>query len=93
MLFTEVTGSQIRQDRELLDCSRYELAKRSGVSRLTVRLYEGHGAEPLQARTDVLGKLLKFLEGEGIEFRPNGGVFVQRAIPLSRRNIHPEATA
>jgi DNA-binding XRE family transcriptional regulator len=81
MLITEICGDQIKRSRELLDLTQRELARRAGINRISLRIYESWGPEPVSAQTLVLGKLLRFLEGEGVVFEADGTVTLK---PVSR---------
>jgi len=92
VLIVEIRGDQIRRARELLDLTQRDLARRAGINRISLRIYEAWGAEPVSAQTLVLGKLLRLLESEGIEFHADGSVeLVERARPTMRAQIAREA--
>ena len=74
MDFFEVTGRQIRDARNLLGLSPHELGTRSGVSRLTVRLWEASGDEPPNALAPNLSRVLRYLQSEGVQFGDAGSV-------------------
>lgn len=63
--------SQLRAARALLNWSRADLAKRSGISEPTIHRFENGTNEP-EARTAQ--KLLNILEASGIELSDNHGV-------------------
>ena len=92
MLLTQITGQQIRCARERLGLTRDQLARGARVNRVTVCLYEGHGPEPVSAGTLVLGRLLRFLEAEGVVFSPDG-VSLDRPQSTMKATIHREAVA
>jgi hypothetical protein len=70
------------------------LAKNAGINRLTLRLYESQGLEPVSAETRVLGKLLRFLESEGIQFHDDGSVTLgTRARSMKAAILNREAAA
>ena len=72
-----ITGRQLRDARELLGISRHELATHSGVSRLSVRLWESYGDELPSALAPNLARTTSYLHSAGIiEFRPDGSVAV-----------------
>lgn len=65
---TEPTGDQIRAARGLLDWSRDDLARASGLSRSTVvRLESGAPARPVN-----LLAIRSVFEAEGLQFVPGG---------------------
>jgi transcriptional regulator with XRE-family HTH domain len=68
----QITGRQLRDARELLGLSCNGLAHRTGISRLTLRLWEASGEAPPNALTP--NRVLRFLEGEGVAFDSDGGV-------------------
>jgi transcriptional regulator with XRE-family HTH domain len=81
MYFFDVTGRQIHDARELLGLSRHELGARSGVSRLTLRLWEASGDEPPNALAPNLSRVLRYLQGEGVQFGDGGGVHLGPPAP------------
>jgi hypothetical protein len=86
-----VTGAQLKSGRLALGLSRQRLAKQACCSWQTVAVYEIRENAPIP-ETAILGRLVEILAGRGIEFRRDG-VFIQRAVPISRVGIHSEATA
>lgn len=66
-----LSPSQLRAARGLLDWSRAELAKHTGVSEPTLQRFENGKSEP-EPKTQQ--KLRTFLEGKGIEFLGDSGV-------------------
>ena len=92
MLITEICGDQIKHGRELLELTQRELARRAGINQISLRIYEGWGHEPVSAQTLVLGKLLRFLESEGIQFHGDGTVTLghtrsMKAVILNREAV------
>jgi transcriptional regulator with XRE-family HTH domain len=77
----DITGRQIHDARELLGLSRHELGARSGVSRLTLRLWEASGDEPPNALAPNLSRVLRYLQREGVQFDDGGSVRLDRAEP------------
>jgi hypothetical protein len=68
MYFFDVTGSQLPKARELLDISLHELGRQTRVSRLRIRLWEAFADAPPNALAPKLARVVRSLEGEGIEF-------------------------
>lgn len=66
-----LSSSQLRAARGLLNWSRADLAKRSGVSEPTIHRFENGATEP-EART--VAKLRGVFEKYGVEFTDNHGV-------------------
>jgi transcriptional regulator with XRE-family HTH domain len=62
MNFYDVTGRQLRDARELLGLSPHQLGARSGVNRLTLRLWEASGDEPPNALAPNLSRVLRYLQ-------------------------------
>jgi transcriptional regulator with XRE-family HTH domain len=65
-----ITPAQCRAARALLDWSQQRLAAAAHVGVVTVRQFEGSGAQPRPATTDVI---CRALEAAGIEFIPENG--------------------
>jgi transcriptional regulator with XRE-family HTH domain len=93
MHFLDVTGRQLHDARELLGLSRNELGTRSGVSRLTLRLWEASGDDPPNALAPNLSRVLRYLQGEGVQLDDAGGVRLDRCEPPVNAGISREATA
>ena len=87
MNLTEIRGDQVRGARQLLGLSQHELARRAGINRISLRVYESWRDETVSAQTHVLGKLTRYLEGEGIEFRADG------TVALGKRPATPGVSA
>jgi len=85
MNFYDVTGRQIRDARELLGLSPHQLGIRSGVSRLTLRLWEASGDEPPNALAPNLSRVLRYLHSEGVQFDGDGTVHLRCASHGSQR--------
>ena len=68
---TTLSSSQLRAARGLLNWSRADLAKRSGVSEPTIHRFENGANEP---ETRTVEKLLGVFEQHGVEFIDNHGV-------------------
>lgn len=79
---SQVSPRQIRAARALLDWSQADLADRAVVSRASIqRLEKGLGST-----TDVYFKVVRALEGQGIEFQPASptrGEGVNLALPTA----------
>jgi hypothetical protein len=82
MTFFDITGRQLQDARALLGLSCNQLSVRSGVNRLTLRLWEASGDEPPNAMAPNLNRVLRYLHGEGVEFDDTGGVRLDRAVPM-----------
>src|ERR1700679_1526818 len=65
-----ITASQCRAARALLDWSQQQLASTAQVGVVTVRQFEGGGAQPRPATLDVVTRAL---EAAGVEFIPENG--------------------
>jgi transcriptional regulator with XRE-family HTH domain len=65
-----VTSSQCRAARALLDWSQQQLAEAAQVGVVTVRQFEGGGAQPRAATVTVIRTAL---EAAGVEFIPENG--------------------
>src|SRR5580692_3840122 len=65
-----ITPAQCRAARALLDWSQQQLAAAAKVGVVTVRQFEGGGAQPRRATLDVL---FRALEAAGIAFIPENG--------------------
>jgi transcriptional regulator with XRE-family HTH domain len=65
-----ITPAQCRAARALLDWSQQQLATAARVGVVTVRQFEGGGAQPRRATLDVVQRAL---EAAGIEFIPETG--------------------
>jgi transcriptional regulator with XRE-family HTH domain len=66
-----VTPAQCRAARALLDWSQQQLASAAQIGVVTVRQFEGGGAQPRHATMDVVRRAL---ESAGVEFiAENGG--------------------
>jgi transcriptional regulator with XRE-family HTH domain len=87
----DITGRQIHDARQLLGLSRNELGTRSGVSRLTLRLWEASGDEPPNALAPNLSRVLRYLQNEGVQFDDMGGVHLDRPAPTIK--IHNDGAA
>jgi hypothetical protein len=87
MLLHEVTGRQLRDARQALGLSLAGLAARAGINRVGIRVYESHGDDVPNAHTHVLGKLTRYLQDQGIEFRDDGSVRLDRASPTMKAAI------
>src|SRR6516164_732719 len=68
MIITEITGTQLRQSRELLGLSQWKLTADSGINRTALKMYELHNPEPASFRSDVMRRLLRYLERQGVVF-------------------------
>ena len=66
----QVTSDQLRAARALLRLEQAELARRAGVSVVTVRRLEGAAGGTVSA--DVIGNVRSALEQAGADFIPNG---------------------
>jgi hypothetical protein len=80
----------LRQSRELLGLSQWKLAADSGINRTALKMYELHGPEPVSFRSDVMRKLLRYLESRGIRFCDDGEVALEQR---ARTVIHGEGAA
>lgn len=67
----KISPSQLRAARALLNWSRADLAKRSGISEPTIHRFENSTNEP-EARTAK--KLLNVFDSHGVEFTEHQGV-------------------
>jgi transcriptional regulator with XRE-family HTH domain len=65
-----ITSAQCRAARALLDWSQQQLATASQVGVVTVRQFEGGGAQPRPATMEVVSRAL---ESAGVEFIPENG--------------------
>ncbi len=78
-----ITIRQVKAARALLGWSQGDLAVRSGVSEPTIARLEAEDGV-LGGRPETAGKILRALEGDGIEFIPeNGGGL---GVRLARRS-------
>jgi transcriptional regulator with XRE-family HTH domain len=93
MLLHEVTGKQLRDARQAIGLSLAGLAARAGVNRVCIRIYESHGDDVPNAHTHVLGRLTRALQDQGIEFRDDGSVHLQRPAPIAGSVVHSGAVA
>jgi hypothetical protein len=94
MVITEITGTQLRESRELLGFSQWKLATESGINRTALKMYELHGTEPVSFRSDVMRRLVRYLENRGIVFSDDGSVeLVEHAQPTMKAQIAREAVA
>jgi transcriptional regulator with XRE-family HTH domain len=91
MNFYDVTGRQLRDARELLGLSPHQLGTRSGVNRLTLRLWEASGDEPPNALAPNLSRVLRYLQNEGVQFDDTGGVHLDRPAPTIK--VHNDGAA
>lgn len=75
-----ITAAQCRAARALLDWSQQHLAAAAQVGVVTVRQFEGGGAQPRRATLDVI---CRALELAGVEFIPEneGGAGVRLKRP------------
>jgi transcriptional regulator with XRE-family HTH domain len=65
-----ITPAQCRAARALLDWSQQQLATAAHVGVVTVRQFEGGGAQPRHATLEVV---CRALEAAGVEFIPENG--------------------
>jgi len=79
-----ICSEQIKAARALLGWSAGELAKRSQVGATTIRRYEMLGGIP-QGNVNVLMKLQRSLEDEGIQFTGDPLVNPGVNLDLSKR--------
>jgi transcriptional regulator with XRE-family HTH domain len=66
---TMLTPDQLRAARALIDWSRDDLAKKSGVSANTVKGFERGGSDP---KLSTLHKWRRALEAAGVQFLDEG---------------------
>jgi transcriptional regulator with XRE-family HTH domain len=85
----DVTGKQLHDARELLGLSRQQLGDLTGVSRLTLRLWEASGDEPPNALTPRLGRVLRYLQGAGIAFTADGVARIRPPITAHSQGVQP----
>jgi transcriptional regulator with XRE-family HTH domain len=80
--FMDLLPEQSRAARALLDWTQIELAHRAGVSRSTVRDFEG-GRHALSRASEA--QIVAVFEGAGVDLLPPGsmgpGVRLRRALP------------
>ena len=69
----DVTMSQIKAARELLQWTAGDLAERAGIGATTLRRLESEGGgRPLGGAPETRMKIIAALQGAGIEFLENG---------------------
>ena len=66
-----ISGAQIRAARGLLGWSRADLAKRSGVSEISIKRFETAASDP---RRGTLERLQRALEAGGVLFLDGGDI-------------------
>jgi len=81
---TQLSSSQLRAARALLNWSRTDLAKRTGVSEPTLHRFENDQSEANQRTQSRIRSTLEnagidFLENQGVRFRPEGLEILQGA--------------
>jgi DNA-binding transcriptional regulator YiaG len=91
MSLTNITGSRIRAARALANLTRDDLAARVGISRDCLRMWE-HSSDALPpAQLKPFCKLVEVLQDAGVEFRGDGSLFYERAIPRAGTVVHSES--
>lgn len=91
-----ITGKQLKEARVALGLSQGKLAALSGINRVSVRVYEACGPGQPNGYSHVITRLVRCLEGEGIEFLDDGTVRLQRpatstVIPQRGHSMKDEA--
>jgi transcriptional regulator with XRE-family HTH domain len=87
-----VTGSMLRAARAFVRLSQETVAKRAGITRPCLALWENSSNAYPNAHYPYLVRVIDVLESEGARFRRDG-IFFERGVPLNRATIHSEATA
>lgn len=67
-----LTACQVRAARAMMRMSLDELARRSGVSKMTIKRVESQWGTP-NVRVDTLIQLIRYFESEGFSFIPETG--------------------
>jgi predicted transcriptional regulator len=93
MLLIRITGCQIRAGRALVGLSIEALATRAGLSRHSIRKWENSSNAVPEATVNHLSRCCDVLEGEGVRFGNDGGVFPLRKAPVVSTVLQSEATA
>jgi transcriptional regulator with XRE-family HTH domain len=81
MLLIRITGCQLRAGRALAGLTLEDLANRAGLCRHSIRKWEGSSNASPEATLTHLTRCLDVLEGEGVGFGADGGVFPLRKAP------------
>jgi transcriptional regulator with XRE-family HTH domain len=87
-----VTGAMLRAARAFVGPSQEAVAKRAGITRPCLALWENSSNAYPNAHYPYLVRVIDVLESEGARFRRDG-IFIERAVPISGATIHSEATA
>ena len=70
----KISGAQVRAARELLNITRPELARASGISERTLRRFETDEDMP---KADSIDKIVGELTRRGIEFTNGSGIGIR----------------